>query len=161
MNNQQSTLMGQKSIEEIRKSKIDEQALTRIAEERKEIEDAKKSSQTSGGFLAFKSDKEKKVLLFLENGWEKKDVPSTEYDPTTKSYKEIPGKTVVKYNFTVYDLTTYDPANPPKAQIWQRGRKDAEQVLYFMGEGVREMVVMRNGAAGSKDTTYTIYPSNR
>ncbi|MGC2573707.1 MAG: hypothetical protein WA364_19505 [Candidatus Nitrosopolaris sp.] len=74
---------------------------------------------------------------------------------------EIPGKTVVKYNFTVYDLTTYDPSNPPQAQIWQRGRKDAEQVLYFMGEGVREMVVMRNGAAGSKDTTYTIYPSKR
>jgi len=97
----------------------------------------------------------------LENGWEKKDVPATEYDPATKSYKEIPGKMVTKYDFEVLDLTTYDPVNPPKPQIRQRGVKDATQISYFINEGVRELVVVRNGNAGDQKTFYTIYPSNR
>lgn len=140
---------------------MDKEALERIAAERAEIQYTKETSQKPGDFITFKNDKETRVLLFMENGWEKVQVPATEYDAATKTYKEISGKTQTKYNFECYDLTTYDPANPPQLSKWQRGKRDADQVLYWLEQGKRELNIMRNGQAGSKETTYVIYPANR
>lgn len=106
MSNQ--SILATKAIEELRKSSISQEALGRISEERKAIESEKKS-QDGGNFITFKNDKERKVLLFLETeckdedenctcGWKKVQVPLTGYDAATKTYKQVPNKTQIKYN---------------------------------------------------------------
>ena len=75
--------------------------------------------------------------------------------------QEIPGKTLTKYRFQVYDLTTFDSNNPPEPGIWQRGITEADQVLYWFDKGVTELTIMRNGGPNSKSTTYNIFPANR
>ena len=40
--------------------------------------------------------------------------------------QEIPGKTVTKYRFHAYDLTTFDSDNPTEPGIWERGMNEAD-----------------------------------
>jgi hypothetical protein len=75
--------------------------------------------------------------------------------------QEIPGKTVTRYRFQVYDLTTFDSNNPPEPAIWERGMNESDQVLYWFEKGITELTIMRNGNAGSQQTTYNIFPANR
>jgi hypothetical protein len=56
--------------------------------------------------------------------WQKLQVPAKDY--VTK--QEIPGKTVTKYRFQVYDLTSFDSNNSPEPAIWERGLVEDELV---------------------------------
>jgi hypothetical protein len=75
--------------------------------------------------------------------------------------QERPGKTVTRYRFQVYDMTTYDSNNPPEPAIWERGMTEADQVLHSFSKGITELTILRNGDPNSKQTTYTIFPANR
>jgi hypothetical protein len=108
-----------------------------------------------GQFISLKEDKETRTFLFTN--YQKIQVPRKDY----KTGQTIPGKTVTKYRFHVYDMTTYDPANPPMPAIWERGTAEADTVLYFLEQGKNELTIMRNGQPYSQQTHYTIYPANR
>src|SRR5215831_15943937 len=147
-----------KTIEQIRKDGIDKQLKERIAAERAEMQRVKEQvkERLPGQFLSLKQDKEIRTFLFTGQ-WQKLQVPAKDF--VTK--QEVPGKTVTKYRFQVYDLTTFDSNNPPEPGIWERGMTEADQVLYWFEKGITELTIMRNGAPNSKSTTYNIFPSNR
>src|SRR5215469_8905057 len=147
-----------RSIEEIRKSGLDNQFKERIAAERAEMQRMKDQAKERlpGQFISLRQDKETRTFLFTEQ-WQKLQVPAKDF--VTK--QEIPGKTVTKYRFQVYDLTSFDSNNSPEPAIWERGMTEADQVLYWFEKGITELTIMRNGAPNSQKTTYNIYPANR
>jgi hypothetical protein len=149
---------GSRTIDQIRKDGIDKQMLQRVAQERAEMQRVKEQvkERLPGQFLSLRQDKEMRTFLFTGN-WQKIQVPAKDF--VTK--QEIPGKTVTKYRFQVYDLTSFDSNNPPEPGIWERGMTEADQVLYWFEQGVTELTIMRNGAPNSQKTTYNIYPANR
>lgn len=144
-----------KTIEQIRSQGIDKATLERIAVERTEMERIKQESKERlpGQFLSLKEDKERRTFLFT-GSYQKLEVPAKDF--VTKQV--IPGKTVTKFRFQVYDVT--DPNNPTEACIWERGYTEADQVLYWLANKKSELIIMRNGAPNSKKTTYNIYPAN-
>jgi hypothetical protein len=97
--------------------------------------------------LNLRQDKETRRYLFTGQ-WQKIQAPAKDF--VTK--QEIPGKTVTRYRFQIYDMTTYDPNNPPEAGIWERGMTEADQVLYRFEKGITELTIMRNGGPNSKST---------
>src|SRR5215831_6906284 len=147
-----------RSIDQIRKDGIDKQMLERIAAERAEMQRIKEQvkARLPGQFVSLRQDKEMRTFLFTGN-YQKIQVPAKDF--VTK--QEIPGKTVTKYRFQVYDLTSFDPNDPPEPAIWERGMTEADQVLYWFEKGITELTIMRNGGPNSKSTTYNIFPSNR
>jgi len=147
-----------RSIDQIRKDGIDKQMLERIAAERAEMQRIKEQvkARLPGQFVSLRQDKEMRIFLFTGN-YQKIQVPAKDF--VTK--QEIPGKTVTKYRFQVYDLTSFDPNNPPEGAIWERGSNEADQVMFWLEKGVNELTIMRNGAPNSQKTTYNIYPANR
>jgi hypothetical protein len=156
----QSTLISvgeTRSIEEIRKRGLDNQLKEMIATERAEMQRIKDQAKERlpGQFISLRQDKETRTFLFTGQ-WQKLQVPAKDF---TK--QEIPGKTVTKYRFQVYDLTTFDSNNPPEAAIWGRGTTEADQIFYWFEKGVTELTIMRNGGPNSKSTTYNIFPTNR
>jgi hypothetical protein len=68
----------------------------------------------------------------------------------------IPGKYVTRYSFECYDIT--NPDHPSQLSIWQRGTKDVRIILYYLSKNKTILEVIRNGAPGSKTTTYQINP---
>jgi hypothetical protein len=112
----QSTLglEGTKTIDQIRKDGIDKQLKERIAAERAEMQYIKDQTKQRlpGQFVSLRQDKETRTFLFTGE-WQKLQVPAKDF--VTK--QEIPGKTVTRYRFQVYDLTTFDSNNPPEAAI--------------------------------------------
>ncbi len=107
----QSTLevAGARTIDQIRKDGIDKQLKQRIAAERAEMQRIKDQTKERlpGQFISLRQDKETRTFLFTGQ-WQKLLVPAKDF--VTK--QEIPGKTVTKYRFQVYDLTTFDSNNP-------------------------------------------------
>jgi hypothetical protein len=146
-----------KSIEELRKTGIDKDLMQKIASDRAEIarinEEAKE--RLPGQFVTLKEDKETRTFLFTT--YQKIQCPVKDF----KTGQVVPNRTTTKFRFQVYDLTSFDPNNPPMPGIWERPRGDAEQVLFFMEQGINELTVRRNGPRYSQQTTYTIYPANR
>jgi len=147
----------EKTVEDLRKNDLDKDMLERITADRAEMARANKEAKERlpGAFISLKEDKETKTLLFTN--YQKIQLPKKDY----KTGQVIPGKMVTKYRFQVYDMTTYDPNNPPQPAIWERGREEADQVLYFLEQGKNDLTIMRNGAPYSQQTHYTIYPANR
>jgi hypothetical protein len=147
-----------RTIDQIRKDGIDKQMLERIAQERQEMQRIRQEQKERlpGQFLSLKHDKETRTFLFTGN-YQKIEVPAKDF--VTKQI--IPGKMVTKYRFQVYDLTSFDPNNPPEPAIWERGMTEADQVLYWFEKGITELTILRNGAPNSQKTTYNIYPANR
>jgi hypothetical protein len=156
----QSTLeaVGTRTIDQIRNDGIDKQLKERITVERAEMQRIKDQTKERlpGQFISLRQDKETRTFLFTGQ-WQKLQVPAKDF--VTK--QEIPGKTVTKYRFQVYDLTTFDSNNPPEAAIWERGMTEADQVLYWFEKGIAELNIMRNGGLDSKSTTYNIFPADR
>src|SRR5215831_17143433 len=157
----QSTLISvgeTRSIEEIRKSGLDNQLKERIAAERAEMQRIKDQvkERLPGQFVSLRQDKETRTFLFTGQ-WQKLQVQAKDY--VTK--QEIPGKMVNKWRFQVYDMTSYDQDNPPEPAIWERGMTEADQVLYWFEKGITELTIMRNGGPNSKSTTYNVFPANR
>ena len=150
--------VGTRTIDQIRKDGIDKQLKEMIAAERAEMQRIKDQAKERlpGQFVSLRQDKETRTFLFTGQ-WQKLQVPAKDF--VTK--QEIPGKTVRKYRFQVYDLTTFDSNNPPEPGIWERGMTEADQVLYWFDKGVTELTIMRNGGPNSKSTTYNIFPANR
>jgi hypothetical protein len=144
-----------RTIDQIRQDGIDKQLKERIAAERAEMQHIKDQAKERlpGQFVSLRQDKETRTFLFTGQ-WQKLQIPAKDF--VTK--QEIPGKTVTKYRFQVYDLTTFDSNNPPEPGIWERGMTEADQVLYWFET---ELTIMRNGGPNSKSTTYNIFPANR
>ena len=160
MSSSQSPLevVGTRTIDQIRNDGIDKQLKERIAAERAEMQRMKDQAKERlpGQFISLRQDKETRTLLFTGQ-WQKLQVPAKDF--VTK--QEIPGKTVTKYRFQVYDLTSFDSNNPPEPAIWERGTIEADQIFYWFEKGVTELTIMRNGGPNSKSTTYNIFPANR
>src|SRR5215471_12087446 len=151
-------VVGTRTIDQIRKDGIDKEILERIAAERQEMQRIKQEQKERlpGQFVTLKQDKETRTFLFTGN-YQKIEVPAKDF--VTK--QTIPGKMVTKYRFQVYDLTSFDPNNPPESAIWERGMTEADQVRYWFEKGITELTIMRNGAPNPQKTTYNIYPANR
>lgn len=143
-----------RTIEEIRKQGLDPSVLQQIAADKAEMDriEKEKASRLTGNYISFKEDKEQKTLLFTGR-YQKLNVPLKDY--TTKQV--IEGKFVPKWRFEVYDITDYE--NPSDPSIWERGWREAKIVLHFMEQKKTELVVVRNGAKDSTNTTYLIYPA--
>jgi hypothetical protein len=144
-----------KTIEQIRKGGIDKQTLERIAADRTEMQRVKQEAKERlpGQFLSLRQDKERRTFLFT-GAYQKLDLSAKDF--VTKQI--IPGRTVTRFRFQVYDMT--DPDSPSDVSIWERGYTEAEQVLYWLAEGKPELTIMRNGAFNSQKTTYSIFPSS-
>ena len=145
-----------KTIEQIRAQGIDKGTLERIAAERAEMERVKQEAKERmpGQFVSLKQDKEQRTFLFT-GAYQKLQVPAKDF--VTKQL--IPGKTVTKFRFQVYDVT--NPKIVSDVCIWERGYTEADQVLYWLANGKSELTVMRNGAPNSQKTTYSIYPATK
>ena len=143
-----------KTIEQIRKGGIDKVMMERIISDRAEMERPKEEAKARlpGQFISLKSDRESKTLLF-SGSYQKLQVPAKDF--ITKQI--IPGKTVTKFRFQVYDVT--NPDMPSEAAIFERGYREAEQILWYLSQGKQELVIMRNGSPGSQNTFYNIYPA--
>jgi hypothetical protein len=136
---------------------INVEMMERIAAERAEMECQKQEQKERlpGGFISLKSDKEQRTFLFTGE-YQKLQVPAKDF--VTK--QNIPGKTVTRFRFQVYDVTSPDTISP-EPQIWERGATEAETVFYWLTQGKSELTIMRNGAPNSQKTTYNIFPANR
>jgi hypothetical protein len=145
-----------KTIDQIRKGGIDKQTLERIAADRTEMQRVKQQAKERlpGQFLSLKQDKEQRTFLFT-GAYQKLEVPAKDF--VTKQI--IPGRTVTRFRFQVYDVT--DPDSPSDVAIWERGTTEADQVLYWLAQGKFELTIMRNGAPNLQKTTYSIYPANK
>jgi hypothetical protein len=152
--NNQLNLETTKTIAQIRKDGIDKQTLERIAAERVEMERVKQETKERlpGQFLSLKQDKEQRTFLFT-GAYQKLDLPARDF--VTKQL--IPGKMVTKFRFQVYDVT--NPDSPSDVAIWERGYTEADQVFYWLEKEKPELTIMRNGAANSQKTTYSIFPT--
>ena len=152
--NQSLEVVGTKTIDQIRKDGIYKQLKERIAAERAEMQHIKDQvkERLPGQFLSLRQD-----IYSPGNG------RSCKYRRRTmlQQQQEIPGKMVNKWRFQVYDMTSFDPNNHPEPAIWERGMTEADQVLYWLEQGVTELTIMRNGGPNSKSTTYNIFPANR
>jgi hypothetical protein len=142
-----------RTIDQIRKDGIDEKTMERIAAGRAEMERQKQEQKER--LPALKQDKEQRTFLFTGE-YQKVQVPAKDF--VTK--QNIPGKTVTRFRFLVYDVTSPDTLSP-EPSIWERGFTEAETVLYWLSQGKSELTIMRNGAPNSQKTTYNIFPANR
>jgi len=64
---------------------------------------------------------------------QKIEVPAKDF--LTK--QTIPGNMITRYRFQAYDLTSFDPNNPPA--IWERGMIEADQVPDWLEKGISEL----------------------
>jgi hypothetical protein len=144
-----------KTIEEIRKNGINKETLEKIKAEHAEMQRAAQEARDKlPTFISLKKDKEMKNLLFTGN-YVKVEVPMRDF----VSKEIIPGKMVTKYNMYAYDVT--DPDHPSGLCIWQRSKKEIEQVMFWLLKNQYELTVMRNGAPNSQSTFYSIFPVSR
>jgi hypothetical protein len=129
-------------------------ALERVAADRAEMQRVKQEAKERlpGQFVSLKEDKETRTFLFT-GVYQKLDKPAIDF--VTKQI--IPGRTVTRFRFQVYDVT--DPDRPSDVAIWERGTTEADQVLYWLAQGKFELTIMRNGAPNSQKTTYSIFPA--
>ena len=143
-----------KTIEQIRSSGIDKQALERISQERQEMQRVKEEQKERlpGGFISLKQDKETKTLLFTGN-YQRIEKPATDF--VTK--QTIPGKVTTRWRFQAYDVT--NPDSPSEVGIFERGFVEAEKILYWLARQQPQLTIMRNGQPNSQKTTYDIYPA--
>lgn len=148
-------MSNQSTIAEIRKNGLNKETLARIDADYAEMEKAKQDAKERlpGQFLSLKQDKEMKTFLFTGN-YQKVQKPATDF--ITK--QEIPGKTITKFRFQVYDVT--NPDSPTEVAIWERGLTEAGTVLHWFKKGITELTIMRNGGPNSKTTSYNIFPVN-
>ena len=143
-----------RTIADIRKDGLDKAVLERIAADRAETQRVKEEQKERlpGQFVSLKQDKETRTFLFTGQ-YQKIEKPATDF--VTK--QTISGKMVTKFRFQVYDITDQD--NPSEVSIWERGYTEAEKVLYWLARQTPQLTIMRNGAAGSQETTYDIFPT--
>src|SRR5215469_9559460 len=148
-------ILEHKTIDQIRNQGLDKEVMERSAVERAEMERQKQEQKERlpGTFLSLKSDHEQRVFLFTGQ-YQKLTVPAKDW--TTRQV--IPNKHVQKWRFQVYDVTDKGNTSPEPA-IWERGYKEAEQVLYYLERGQAELNIVRSGAPGSTGTTYSIFPA--
>jgi hypothetical protein len=132
---------------------FDEETKQKIQAYLEEI-DSKRQQQSSlqrTRYIKFVYDKERKLLSFTGK-IDKVEVPAKDFETGLM----IPDKYVEKYSLECYDIT--DPDHPSEISIWQRGKREAHTVLYFLSKSKTILEVTRNGPPGSKTTTYQINP---
>jgi hypothetical protein len=144
---------------------FDEETMQKIKASLEEINKKKQqfSQQTSATrtkYIKFTYDNERKLLSFTGN-FDKKPEPATNFE----TGQVIPDKYVTRYFFECYDVTPTatgkEPGNTEEREepyIWERGPKDAGTILYYLSKNQKVLEVTRNGAPGSKTTTYQINP---
>jgi hypothetical protein len=135
--------------------------------DRKRQQLSKQQMSTRTKYIAFVSDKERKLLSFTGK-FDKQEVPAKDFE----TGQVIPGKYVTRYLFECYDITTTatttttevggqeNSPNSPQSEpsIWNRGTKDARTILYYLSKNKKVLEVIRNGQPRSKTTTYQINP---
>ena len=154
-------MIPEKSKEVQQKKGFDEQTKLRLKSLLDEINRKQQLSyqntETEGKtrYIKFKSDKERKVLLFTGKV-DKKDIQAKDYETGL----EILGKYVTRYLFECYDITNTQITEVVSGspEIWERGTKDARTILQFLSKGVNVLEVIRHGLPGSMNTTYQINP---
>jgi hypothetical protein len=145
-----------KTIDQIRKGGIDQEARDKIASEKAELERIEKESRERlpGKFLSLKNDGEERNFLFT-GAFQKVQVPMKDWGDK----KAVEGKTTTRFRFQVYDTT--NPDSPSEVAIWERGATEAKMVFRQLEKGVSELTIVRNGAYKSPQTSYSIYPCHR
>jgi hypothetical protein len=145
---------------------FDKETMQKIQASLEEIDKKKQfSEQTSAArtrYIKFTYDKECKRLSFTGR-FDKQRVPEKNFE----TGQILPDKFVTRYSFECYDVTattTGSEEENSKAtegeepSIWERGTKDARTILYYLSKNKNLLEVTRNGAPGSKTTTYQINP---
>jgi hypothetical protein len=137
---------------------FDTQTIERIQAKLKELynkpqqqQQQNKSSRGGKFFIKFVNDLETKRLSFTGR-FEEEQVPSKDF----KTNQIIEGKFSQRYYFECYDIT--DPDHPSEPSVWERGRKDATTILYWLSNSQRVLDVTRHGQPNDPSTTYTIRP---
>jgi hypothetical protein len=109
------------------------------------------AERLKGNYISFKEDQETKTLLFTGK-YQKVNVPAKDFATGLVT----PDKFVQKWRFEVYNVS--DPKNISEVSVWERGWSQAKVVMHFLEQNKTELIVVRNGAKNSNQTTYLIYP---
>jgi hypothetical protein len=109
-------------------------------------------SGRKGRFIKFVHDGEHKRLS-LTGQFQKERIPYKDF--ITNQVTE--GRFSERYFFECYDIT--DSNHPSEISIWERGPKDARDILYWLSNNKNVLDVIRHGQPGSKTTTYDIHPA--
>ena len=104
-----------------------------------------------GKFIKFVHDGELKRLSFTGQ-FQKEQVPYKDFITN----QVIEGRFSERYFFECYDIT--DSNHPSEISTWERGPKDARDILYWLSNDKNVLDVIRHGLPGSKTTTYDIHP---
>jgi hypothetical protein len=104
-----------------------------------------------GGFIKFVHDGELKRLS-MTGQFQKEQVPYKDFITN----QVIEGRFSERYFFECYDIT--DSNHPSEISIWERGPKDARDILYWLSNNKNVLDVIRHDLPGSKTTTYDIHP---
>jgi hypothetical protein len=105
-----------------------------------------------GKFIKFVHDGEHKRLS-LTGQFQKEQIPYKDFITN----QVIEGRFSERYFFECYDIT--DSNHPSEISIWERGPKDARDILYWLSNNKNVLDVIRHGLPGSKTTTYDIHPA--
>ena len=105
-----------------------------------------------GRYIKFVHDGEHKRLS-LTGQFQKEQVPYKDFITN----QVIEGRFSERYFFECYDIT--DSNHPSEISIWERGPKDARDILYWLSNNKNVLDVIRHGQPGSKTTTYDIHPA--
>ena len=108
-------------------------------------------SSRRGAFIKFVHDLEQKRLSFTGR-FNKEQVPYKDFITN----EVIQGRFSERYFFECYDIT--DSNHPSEISTWERGPKDARNILYWLSNNKNVLDVIRHGLPGSKTTTYDIHP---
>src|SRR5919198_4567123 len=103
--------------------------------DRKRQQLSKQQMSTRTKYIAFVSDKERKLLSFTGK-FDKQEVPAKDFE----TGQVIPGKYVTRYLFECYDITTtttevggqenHPNSHQSEPPIWNRGTKDARTIPF-------------------------------
>jgi hypothetical protein len=126
-------------------------SLQEIYNKQQQRQQATNGSGRKGSFIKFVYDGEHKRLS-LTGQFQKEQVPYKDFITN----QVIEGRFSERYFFECYDIT--DSNHPSEISIWERGPKDARDILYWLSNDKNVLDVVRHGQPGSKTTTYDIHP---
>ena len=155
-NNQENKLKQQELFDLETKRKIQE-SLQEIYNKQQQRQQQAANGNGSGNgrkgrFIKFVHDGEHKRLS-LTGQFQKEQIPYKDFITN----QVIEGRFSERYFFECYDIT--DSNHPSDISIWERGPKDARDILYWLSNNKNVLDVIHHGQPGSETTTYDIHPA--